>query len=188
MSPSACPWGAVWARSSPQPESQSSRMRRTVSWRLTDVKWDVWCCVQSVRAGLPNRTLKVDCFVALRETFFTLLSRLFFLLTPSGKECTPTLIFVPKAVYWFLSELSLSLFLMIWTSSFDCRGHTNVGGGGGGSRQTTVIMMMCFRKYVFSVEKRQSVEASFLPAVPLSPISRLQTGGAIASPYLPDAS
>lgn len=52
----------------------------------------------------------------------------------------------------------------------------------------TIIMPKCFGKCLFRVKKRRRSEAYFLPATRLSPISRLQTGGLIASPYLPDAS
>lgn len=134
--------------------------------------------------------------------FFTSVSRvfLFFFIHFLGKRCVNGFIFVSKGVYRFLFELCLgnrSTFSLDLMCIFDSRGskncfvcipgHTN-GCGSGQTYGQTTIMPKCFGKYMLRVKKRRRSEAYFLPATRLSLISRLQTSGLIASPYLPDAS
>lgn len=182
---------------------------------MTDVQCDVWCSVQSFRAGLADRALKVNRFVALGRCFSLQFQGFFFFFSflihspakgPETNFCSLLYsyllysnFYVSKALCWFSCELCLgntSLFcswsectIMIVAGQknkyMSASPDTQTVAAAG--RQTTSIPM-CFGKYVFSVEKRRSVGAYFLPATPLSPIARLQTGGLIASPYLPDAS
>lgn len=198
MLPLACPWGAAWAQSSLQPESQSFLIWKTVRWHFTDYKCEMECNTLSSSLCRYNKLEGFDCWITLwhLETFYCAFSSEkrqsvlclegLFNLFSLRCYCICAIYLMDKhfdSCWKFLKSIVNAIFLLhklIQRKTF-C-----VVGRWADRRQTCwsackmclIFFCVCLcMSYNYSERKRVSVRASFLEAKPLSRICRLRLEG-----------